>query len=196
MKRHATKTQSKKCATKHCRKHVGKKQRQSLCPKCAARRFRERNPFKYFYGKLKFRAKERKKIFTLTLEEFIHFYKKHNLLDERGKFKGCMSIDRRCPMRGYEAWNIQPLELGENARKQHVPYFKQLKEAGMSINNDPVAEPFKPDHFDWRAFKDESPNERVTHVEVRASMNSKNTYPVAVGTWNRRDYPFWRYIKI
>ena len=78
---------------------------------------KERNPYKYFYGKLKNRAKERRHSFSLTLTQFTCFCRMHDLLSKRGKTALCLSVDRIDGSQGYHMWNIQPLTVSANSRK-------------------------------------------------------------------------------
>jgi hypothetical protein len=91
--------------------------------------WKEKNPTGYAFKNLKSRAKQRGHEFSLTQSEFRHFCDATDILDSRGKFKGCLSIDRRCPLRGYHAWNIRPLETVMNSRMKHSSMPAQMQEA-------------------------------------------------------------------
>jgi len=107
-----------KCATPYCRKvHNHKTSKSPYCPRCKSRRAKEVNPIKYAFRHLKFRAKERGHVFTLTLEQFEKFVSEKMPLELRGRTADCLSIDRIDPSRGYEIDNIQVMTISENSAK-------------------------------------------------------------------------------
>ena len=81
------------------------------------REWKRKNPIKYFYSKLKYRAAERGHEFTLTLEEWSKFVSEHDLLAKRGKTATSLSVDRHDPRKGYSYDNLRVMTLSENASK-------------------------------------------------------------------------------
>lgn len=95
------------------------------CPKCRARRFRDKWPLKAAYAQLRTHAKSRSKPFTLTYDQFEAFAVKTDYARLRGKSSLSLSIDRIENSLGYHWWNIQAITIRENCRKEFVPYFQQ-----------------------------------------------------------------------
>lgn len=93
-----------------------------ICSKCKSRRFKERNPFRYFYNKLKHRAGERGHSFTLTFEEYCHFAKTSGYMEHKGKTAASLSIDREDESKGYSADNIRAVTLSFNTRRRYVQF--------------------------------------------------------------------------
>ena len=140
-----------KCQTKYCRGIVWKHCKRVVCPKCSAKQWRERNPIRYAFHKLRSRAKERGHSFTLTFEHYHKLVLESGYLERKGKTASSLSIDRIDATKGYEDGNIQVMTLAENSRKRWVPYFAQLKEAAIAANaaevstsEEPCEEPGSP----------------------------------------------------
>ena len=97
------------------------------------RQWRLDNPMKCAYQTLKYNAKRRGKIFTLTFEEFEKFAIITELLTCRGKKPTSYSVDRIDPDKGYTFDNIQKLTISENSSKKNTrsyywdEYDMQLK---------------------------------------------------------------------
>jgi hypothetical protein len=104
-----------KCLTLHCRNKHAKGQ--NYCHTCTRKKWRAKNPEKYAYYTLKYNAKRRGKIFTLTFEEFKTFAASCNYMTGKGKTAQSLSIDCIIPEAGYTPENIQPLSLALNGRK-------------------------------------------------------------------------------
>jgi hypothetical protein len=113
----------KRCASRNCKGVTTESGKSKYCSKCRSRRFKLAHPLRYYYGKLRDRAKERGKDFRLTFEEYQSFAIKTNYALLKGKTSLSLSIDRRNNDRGYYFENVQAITLSENSRKQYVPYF-------------------------------------------------------------------------
>jgi hypothetical protein len=113
------------CATRFCRgtthrthrKKDGSYSYNRHCGKCLSRREKERNPLRYFFRRLRNRARERGHEFTLAFEEWTRFCTEHDLLARRGKTATSLSVDRKKSSLGYSYDNIQPMTLSENGAK-------------------------------------------------------------------------------
>ena len=92
------------------------------------RRWRERNPLRYFFNKLRYRARERGKVFSLTFEYYCKLVRASGYLEKKGKTATSLSIDRIDEKLGYVPGNVQVITLSENSRKAWVPYYRQLQE--------------------------------------------------------------------
>lgn len=111
---------TKRCATPKCTgKPFGSNK---FCGKCYTRQWRERNPARYAYNKLKSNAKRRKKGFTLTFEEFQDFCAETGYLELRGRDADSATIDRIGNDGPYSRDNIQVLTNSENSSKPDKPY--------------------------------------------------------------------------
>lgn len=113
----------KRCAWHGCRNLVNPKNHQNKCPRCQSRWLKKHHPLKYYFGKLRRRAKERGKDFSLTFEQYRTFCLNTDYHKLKGKSSISLSIDRKDDKQGYHAWNIQAISLRENTRKQYVPFF-------------------------------------------------------------------------
>jgi hypothetical protein len=113
------------CKTRGCRGIPTPASHSCYCSKCKTRRWRERHPLSYSFHKLKMRALERGKDFTLTREEYFKFAKDTDYGRLKGKTSLSLSIDRVENAFGYHSWNIRAITVSENARKSFVPFFQQ-----------------------------------------------------------------------
>lgn len=109
----------KKCCESHCRNKAAKGSR--YCHKCRSRRWREKNPMMASYVTLRYNAKRRGKVFTITFEYFKEFCYETDYMAGKGRTKGCFTVDRIKEELGYIPGNLQKLEVGENKRK-HLHY--------------------------------------------------------------------------
>lgn len=75
------------------------------------------NPAKAAYACLRSNAKRRKKVFTLTFEQFLQFIADTAYLDHKGRERHCYHIDRIDPRGGYTFDNIRTLTCTENTAK-------------------------------------------------------------------------------
>lgn len=116
-----------KCRTKLCRGLAWKHCKNVHCPKCVNRRWRERNPMRYFFNRLRYRAAERGHVFALPFEHYCELVLASGYLEKKGKTAASLSIDRIDEKKGYIVGNVQVITLSENSRKAWVPYYAQLK---------------------------------------------------------------------
>lgn len=84
--------------------------------------WRERNPAKYAFAKLRWNAKRRRKKFTLTLDEFEDFCAETGYLMMKGRDADSATIDRIDNSKGYSRDNIRVLTNSENSAKNDQPY--------------------------------------------------------------------------
>lgn len=129
MKKKAKKHQKdyRKCLTKFCRGIAWRHCKNVLCPKCVNRRWRDRNPLRYFFNRLRYRAAERGHVFALPFEYYCEMVLASGYLEKKGKTAASLSIDRINEKVGYVVGNVQFKTLSENSRKAWVPYYAQLK---------------------------------------------------------------------
>lgn len=106
-----------KCPVKFCRNLVRESNHSDVCAKHASQRFKENHPLRYSYNKLKQRAKERGKVFTLTDEYYEALAVLSGYADQRGKSADSLSLDRIDNRLGYIEGNVRVITLSENARK-------------------------------------------------------------------------------
>ena len=110
-----------KCKTPFCRSEADPKRCHSpYCSRCRTRRFKDAHPLRYSFGKLRNRAKERGKEFSLTFGEYESFAIKTDYARMKGKTSLSLSIDRIKNNEGYHVGNIRAITLAENSRKQHT----------------------------------------------------------------------------
>ena len=98
------------CAKKRDRTH-------RLCTTHAKQLTRASNPVKDAYDNLKANARRRRKVFTLTLEQFAEWATTTGYMDKKGRQRHRYHIDRIDPSKGYTIDNIQPLTCSENTIK-------------------------------------------------------------------------------
>lgn len=122
-----SKLKPKRCRTKRCRGRISKSGHSPFCSKCRTRRWKESNPIKYAFGKLRNRAKERGHQFTLTLEEYTKFVHETDYWKNRGKTAQSLSINRIRPNEGYHAGNIEAITLSMNSRLRYAPLPDYMK---------------------------------------------------------------------
>lgn len=117
--------QSKKCATKFCRRK--RAPNRTLCHRCRNKKYAQRNKIVYAFNVLKSNAKRRCKEFTLTLDEFKTFCTNTGYINNKGTTSNSMTIDRIDNSRGYSFDNIRVLTLSENVRNMYVYYRSNYK---------------------------------------------------------------------
>lgn len=128
---------SKRCQTKRCRGFAYGNCRSQYCSKCRTRRWKEKNPLKYCFNKLRNRAKERGHEFKLAFEEYCEFALKTDYFKLKGRTKYALSIHRKDDTKGYEKDNIEALTLSENIKLRFAPKHIQ---AIHGWQNDPAFE--------------------------------------------------------
>lgn len=120
------------CLTPRCSKEA---KNGNYCHACVDRRWRERNPIKAIYRKLKSNAKRRGKVFTISVEAFTEFINSNaDYVEKRGRKARSLHIDRIDETKGYEEGNLQILTnqanstkyydfaFGEDVRGQELPF--------------------------------------------------------------------------
>jgi hypothetical protein len=79
--------------------------------------WRIRNPVHAAYDNLRASARKRKKAFTITFTEFKALIEPTAYLDEKGRERHCLHIDRKDATLGYTFDNLQVLTCTENVQK-------------------------------------------------------------------------------
>ena len=105
------------------------------CSKCRARRFKAAHPLKYAFGKLRNRAKERGKEFTLTFEEYHKFAVDSGYAELKGRTKHSLSIHRIDDARGYHIDNIGAVSVSLNNRLRYANVPEWIKEKVMAADH-------------------------------------------------------------
>lgn len=95
-----------------------------FCNKHDHQNKKDRNPLKYWYGQLRRNAKRRRKIFTITLDDFKKFCDETGYLELKGRGKYNMTIDRRIDELGYIPGNLVMITCSSNVRKKYTDYWK------------------------------------------------------------------------
>lgn len=124
----------RRCAEADCNRFAYRNQ--SRCNVCRNLRYKLRNPIKYAFIKLRYRAKERGHEFTITIFDYACLWFGH-YGSEKGKSSESLSLDRIDNSKGYVCGNLRVTTLAFNSRRQWVPYFQNLK---RSPTNDEIAE--------------------------------------------------------
>lgn len=88
-----------------------------LCGTCRSRKSRLADPVKYAYHNIKNRAKQRGKVFTLTLEYFRKFCIKTEYIAGKNRSAEGYTVDRIRNEDGYTDDNIQMLIKKDNIKK-------------------------------------------------------------------------------
>ena len=113
------------------------------CGSCAKTLWRMQNPVKAAYQSLKSSAKRRGISFSLTIEEWEAFVLPTRYMDDKGKQRYCLHVDRKEAHLGYEKGNLQILTCGENVAKgnreryaaQKISEWKVEREYGGFSNH-------------------------------------------------------------
>lgn len=128
------------CATDICKNDVIPARDGRYCSKCRQHRYKKNSPFKYYYQKLKCRAKERNKDFSLTLKQFKTLWLRE---PEKWKHKitsngnSTWEMDRIKNHEGYHFDNIQIIEKQRNIQK----YYDEDRHFHLDINYTPAPQP-------------------------------------------------------
>lgn len=88
-----------------------------LCGSHHKQQWRLNNPVHCAFDNLRASARKRKIVFTLTFDHFKTVILPTRYMDEKGREKFCLHIDRKVSTRGYEDGNIQVLTCTENVIK-------------------------------------------------------------------------------
>lgn len=124
------------CITPFCmKKH---RPGRSFCHSCIEWRKQDSDPIKFKYEQWQHNCRKRKKVNTVTLEEFREFVKDTNYMRKCGRGAKKFTISRKkecddncprewCQAHGYHYHNIESITLKENIYKYH----RQKKFAGV-----------------------------------------------------------------
>lgn len=120
------------CAVSACPSPRGKKKK--YCHKHHHRKHKERDKISYLFSRLKQHARERGKLFTITLDQFRLMCEFSGYHKKSGRFKTNLSIDRVNNWFGYHIWNMAIITTGQNAAKRNnpAPGFFIMDEEGVS----------------------------------------------------------------
>jgi len=88
-----------------------------LCYRCAQRRWREADPVRASFHNLKAHARERGKVFTITLEYFRAFCIRTDYITGKGRSADSYHVDRIDEALGYIEGNLQVLTNTANVVK-------------------------------------------------------------------------------
>lgn len=91
-----------------------------LCGSHAKQQWRLNNPLHCAFDNLRASARKRKIVFTLTLDHFKTVVLPTRYMDDKGKERFCLHVDRIHTDWGYEDGNIQVLTCTENVQKEHA----------------------------------------------------------------------------
>jgi hypothetical protein len=103
------------CGRKRCGEHKNK------CHTCHDKAWRLKFPAHHLWNNLKKSARRRGYEFTIRKTWFAEWCQRTCFVETCGRTKGCASIDRIEPWRGYHEDNIQILEVGANSAKGQNP---------------------------------------------------------------------------
>lgn len=115
-----------------------------LCGSHAKEQWRLNNPVHCAFDNLRASARKRKIPFSLTFDQFKAVILPTRYMDDKGKTRLCMHIDRKESTRGYEDGNIQVLTCTENVQKENAERrqkFVDEKIHGRVIEDD-ESDPF------------------------------------------------------
>lgn len=107
-----------KCNTPYCRNKRAK--HRTICWKCDSRKKRAKNPIRASFNDLRSNAKRRDRHFDLSYEYFRTFVLENGYMENKGRGKGRLHIDRIKHHLGYIEGNIQVLFAEENCRKSYT----------------------------------------------------------------------------
>jgi hypothetical protein len=103
---------------------------------------RASNPLRAGYRGLKSNAKRRGIIFELSFTAYERLVKSSNYLEQVGKTKGSLQIDRIWNDLGYVEGNVRVITQEQN-RAAYVKYLQDRKvEEGDIVTGDPAEVPF------------------------------------------------------
>lgn len=116
-----------------------------LCGTHAKELWRLNNPVHAAYDNLRASARKRKIIFTLTLQHFTEVITPTGYMDDKGKQRHCLHIDRIVTTLGYVDGNIQVLTCTENVQKENAERrqrFVDEKIQGRAVEEESSEDPF------------------------------------------------------
>jgi hypothetical protein len=111
------------CQSPRCRNLVPESCRSRFCSKCRWRKLKQAEPLKYFFWKLRDRARERGKPFSLTYAQYCEIAEAtgYDRQENRGRTSRSLSIHRIRNDEGYQIGNVAIVTMGYNSRLQHAP---------------------------------------------------------------------------
>lgn len=115
-----------------------------LCGSHAKEQWRLNNPVHCAFDNLRASARKRKIPFSLTFDQFKAVILPTRYMDDKGKTRFCLHIDRKESTRGYEDGNIQVLTCTENVQKENAERrqrFVDEKIHGRAVEDD-ESDPF------------------------------------------------------
>jgi len=144
-----TKPKPGKCKVRFCRKqprnistHLTSHQ---LCGHHHKMLWRFNNHLHAAFDSLRSSARKRRKPFTLTLEEFKMLVAPTRYLDDRGRERHCLHIDRIDVALGYVFANLQVITCSENVIKGNAERrqgYVDEKISGRKTEPEPEPDPF------------------------------------------------------
>lgn len=117
-----------------------------LCGSHAKEQWRLNNPVHCAFDNLRASARKRKIVFTLTFDQFKAAILPTRYMNEKGKERFCLHLDRKDNARGYEEGNIQVLTCTENVLKGHAE--RRQRFVDEKIHGRVVEEPSDADDSD------------------------------------------------
>lgn len=112
---------------KQCTERESAKQR-TICNTCRSRNYSAKHPLLKMFLDKKADAKKRNLTFELSFEYFKQLAEKHDLLNNRGRGKDSLTVDRSVNEGGYTNDNVSIMTKSENCKK----YWQGLR--GNYIN--------------------------------------------------------------
>jgi hypothetical protein len=103
-----------RCAVAYC---TNRTDRSHLCSTCRSRKARLSDPVRYAFNNLRNRARQRRIVFTITLEQFRQWCHKVQYIGFKGRSAESYTIDRKHNDIGYHIDNIQVMTKSENVKK-------------------------------------------------------------------------------
>ena len=105
------------CKTERCKKKA--RTGGLYCSACATQRWKQANPIKYYYLKLKQSAKRRGKVFDIDPADWWEFFRANlDSFAKRGKLSESLTLDRIDSQGPYSIDNLQFLTNSENGFKK------------------------------------------------------------------------------
>jgi hypothetical protein len=120
------------CPVTRCRRSASPRH----CGLCVAHymlRWRMENPLLAAYNTLRDHAKERRIPFTISFDYFCGVADSMSYAQQRGSFKGMLTIDRVEATAGYVPGNLQVLPVEDNSSKARINREKYLPQAVQDI---------------------------------------------------------------
>lgn len=127
----ANKRAAGKCIVKWCRNRLPEsalRKHNSVCSKCAMRRWRANNPLAAMLLLWRNRAKKKGVPFDLTITYLEWLLEGTGYVENKGRFRGCLHLDRIVPSVGYVRGNVCVLPAEVNCSKgaMEKPRFEQI----------------------------------------------------------------------